>query len=309
MFTRRALSRYVLPVVWACAAIVDGTAAAAVPEEVADRLMREGDMSAILDDTTRTSLATFDQIAQQQMRGVPQEELQLLRGRIERDFDHDRLYASVRKHLAESLEPEWVEEADKWNGTAVGQSVRALERKFRDAAAMPPDMIPKGRDLLEAAAPERQALFRRMVAGTRLADSMKTSTATTLHAMMTGMKSAMPALSDPPSVAEIEDKLGDTLKPAIDQFAMSMNYASAYIYAEVADRDLAAYVSSMESRSGSAYIEAQMRALIRAMGDMAEAFGRGLASDAIANRQKAEKDPPADSGGSPEPGSAERDAH
>lgn len=252
---------------------------AAVPEEAAEGLMQKTGLWEAIGDASSEVTKGMEESAGSEFAEMPPEARDLLHARIVKEFAVDRLRSLVRASVAESLEPKALAEVSAWYDTPLGQSVLKLQRSIRDQEGNPDDQMAKGRMILTAATPERQANIRRVAAASHLAESMANFFLGPAKGMTEGMMGAMPSAQAATAVAEMRAEAKEQADRMVKTLQEVLPMSIAYAYEKLSDQELAAYGDFLEGASGTAYTMAELHAMEKAMSEGAKGVGRGFIED------------------------------
>jgi hypothetical protein len=259
--------------------VVSVAGRAAVPEEAAEGLMHKSGLWEAIGDASAEVTKGMEDSAGSEFAEMPQEARDRLHERIAHEFAVDRLRASVRASVAEALEPKAVADVGAWYDTPLGQSVLKLQRAVRDQEGNPDDQMAKGRMILTAATPERQASIRRIAAASRLAESMANFFLGPAKGMTEGMMGAMPSAQAATAVAEMRAEAKEQADRMVKSLQEVLPASIAYAYEKLSDQELSAYGDFLEGDSGTAYTLAELHAMEKAMSEAAKGVGRGFIED------------------------------
>jgi len=251
--------------------------ALAVSEAQADEFMRKSGLwqqLAEIEPGVQQGITQSDN----EVRRLNDEQLQRLRDAARASYGPERLRAAMRAELAASLPPSETEQALQFLATDLGKRVTALE----EAAASPEnsDHIETiAADAAAALEPARKQLIDRMIKATRLAEVAASIVINQQMGVMRGF-AVYAGNADDGSKDDEKARLNRYREQMIALLGPRMTAHSAVIYGPLTDKDLAQYVTFLESPAGVRMSNAVGVALDKVLGAAAFELGRRI-GDAV----------------------------
>jgi len=251
-----------------------GLAQAADKRALASEVMRVSGLEQQLAQTTRS---INDSLKKAEESGKATPEQREIGAVMLEAFGTENILAAVGKQLADQLNEGELQKVLSWYEGDPGQKLIRLENQLADPE--------KAKELVEFAKqaeqnpiPEaRQSLYKKIDKATLTTETTVDMQLNSRVAMVKAMNKTAKSekkLTD----AEIKEKI-ESQRPKAMEFMQQINQIKfAYLFKDVPESDLAAYVKFAESDVGSKYFKARSKALDAAMQEGSRKVGEAMGS-------------------------------
>lgn len=192
-------------------------------------------------------------------------------------FGTDTILASVGKNLADQLSDSDLQTVLKWYQGEPGQKLIRLENQLADPETAK-GLVEFAKQAEQTPLPEdKQALYKQIDKATLTTDTTVDMQLNSRVAMVKAMNKTAKSekkLTD----AEIQEKV-EAQRPQAMIFMQQINLIKfAYLYKDVPDEDIKAYLKFAESDVGKKYFKARSKALDKAMQEGSSKVGEAMGS-------------------------------
>lgn len=251
-----------------------GSAHAADKRSLVTEVMRASGLELQLGQTTRSINESLKK-AEESGKATPEQreigEVML------QSFGTQTILGSVGKQLADQLSESELQKVLSWYEGNPGQKLSKLENQLSDPEKAK-DLVEFAKQAQEKPIPEaRQALYQSL-------DKATLTTQTTVDMQLNSRVAMVKAMNKTAksekklSDAEINEKI-EAQRPQATSFMQQINMVKfAYLYKDVSDKDVNAYLEFAESDVGKKYFKARSRALDAAMQEGSRKVGEAMGS-------------------------------
>lgn len=192
-------------------------------------------------------------------------------------FGTESILATVGKQLADQLSEGELQKVLSWYEGDPGQELIRLENQLADPAKAQ-DLVEFAKQVEQNPIPEaRQSLYKKIDKATLTTDTTVDMQLNSRVAMVKAMNKTAKSekkLTD----AEINEKI-ESQRPKAREFMQQINLIKfGYLYKDVSDSDIQAYVKFAESDVGKKYFKARSKALDSAMQEGSRKVGEAMGS-------------------------------
>lgn len=260
--------RALLTALLLCAAPALCAQSAATSELARELVVRSG-----LAEQLRSYPVQVDREIAQARGRMPDELLAALREAARSSYDPAQLQQDVARTLAADMPEQDMRAALAWLGTEAGRRVTRAEEE--STASMSPETVQSYAAAGGASPPaRRRELIAGLIEATRAVDHTARFTESVALGVAVGIDATQP-VQNRAGLATLRERLRAALPPEKlrEAIGASMPLIYGYLYREVGDADLAAYLEFNRSALGVRYNDAVMKAFTEAMTRASIAMG------------------------------------
>ena len=261
---------------WGAAIVLlcaQGAAVAAVSPEAAQDLARKSGLWAQLESLGSQVDADLSAAAAKSAGKVSAEQRAKLRGCAQSAYAAEGLRRTALDALAGALQPGDLPTLEAWYDSPVGRKIGATERDSSQQVQDPQERVRRGAEALASASETRKAALQAIVTQSHSVELMTDTVIEMTLAVQQGVASLDPSASGH-STAEFQAQLASRRPQIMGHFAQISLNAYAFTYGGLADDELQRYADFLGSASGTAFNDASMRGVARALNAGAVQLGR-----------------------------------
>ncbi len=261
---------------WGAAVVLlcaQGAAVAAVSPEAAQDLARKSGLWAQLDSLGSQVDADLSVAAARSAAKVSAEQRTKLMGCAQSAYAAEGLRKTALDAVAGALQPADLPPLEAWYDSSIGRKIGAVERDSSQQVQDPQERVRRGAEALASAGETRKAALQAIVTQSHSVELMTDTVIEMTLAVQQGVASLDPSASGP-STAALKAQLASRRPQILGHFAQISLNAYAFTYGALADDELQRYADFLGSASGTAFNDASMRGVARALDAGAVQLGR-----------------------------------
>jgi hypothetical protein len=252
---------------------VQGAAVAAVSPEAAQDLARKSGLWDQLDSLGSQVGADMSAAAAKNPAKASAEQQAKLMDCAQSAYATEGLRETAIDAVAGALQPADLPTLEGWYDSPIGRKIAATERDSSQQVQDPQERVRRGAASLASAGDARKAALQAIVTQSHSVELMTDTVIEMALAVQQGMASLAPSASGN-STAELKAGLAGRRPQIMGRYAQISLSAYAFTYGGLADDELQRYADFLGSPSGTAFNEATMRGVARALNSGAVQLGR-----------------------------------
>jgi hypothetical protein len=193
-------------------------------------------------------------------------------------YSAERLRSRVAQELASNLDRRHVPALLRWYASTDGATITKIEVQGMDQGMQSAGAMQNARQAWQNASDKRRRHLGQLLVASRAVETTVEIATQELVAVRRGVATALGAAAQGPTEAETR-RMVESQRPMFEKmYREGLQIMFALVYQQLPDDVLERYVAFLNSPAGKHFTDVGVRSMLRALGEAAEAMGRGLAT-------------------------------